>query len=529
MRQLAENRETARLAPLLNQIVSAIIGHRGEAGDSPFEPLNIERVVSSLRLLASRHQHEAAPFVRSWTPSLEDADRRSVRTDTARTLANGLDRVLLSGFAGGDAQVTAALTRAVHEATRPAGGEIFAELEREVVKLVADRLRQVKTVDYLKPLAQLASDQTVLDIATLNYDLTVETLAQDGGVELSRGVDNRQGGALTWSDEGINLYKIHGSVDWWIREDPYRTEPTRVGTETLIVSAEEPAEAHRHRAAIVLGDREKLEALSITLELMYDFAVSLRRCRRLIVVGYGFGDLHINRLIADWLDGDKSRNVTVLDPYWNPPPAWQSPLPQSFPARLATVMAAHNERGLRGHVVRQGTKDGLPSAIDQWPDDPAGRSTELTITYPNDEHAVLVELYLALDDRVQTVALQVGVPDAFSNTELGITISDSLECALVSPPPVEPMPTPLLLDRIQPSSEVHNEELSRLMASLKDGKPVTFKVLNRRRARALQPGNDLAVYDDLANFDLLVTVGYLAGFGRRVHAVRDGQLCVTPG
>jgi hypothetical protein len=55
-----------KLSPVLNYVCSAIIGHAGTSGQNPLNSLNIERVVSSIRLLAERGNHEAAPLRLPW-------------------------------------------------------------------------------------------------------------------------------------------------------------------------------------------------------------------------------------------------------------------------------------------------------------------------------------------------------------------------------------------------------------------------------------------------------------------------------
>jgi hypothetical protein len=62
-----------------------------------------------------------------------------------------------------------------------------------VIEIVAERLRDLGDVSYFGPLASLLSEQGALDIATLNYDLTIETFAQQEKLDLCRGVERRQG------------------------------------------------------------------------------------------------------------------------------------------------------------------------------------------------------------------------------------------------------------------------------------------------------------------------------------------------
>lgn len=75
------------------------------------------------------------------------------------------------------------------------------------------------------------------------------------------------------------------------------------------------AQPPRAQPAMVLGDREKLESLPITLSLISDFQNALSRATRLVIVGYSFGDQHINNIVGNWLDQNESRSVTIFSPY----------------------------------------------------------------------------------------------------------------------------------------------------------------------------------------------------------------------
>jgi hypothetical protein len=98
-------------------------------GSAPYDPLNIERVVSSIRLLADRRRHEAAPFVRSWTASLEEVDRENVSGATASRLHRAVAENILTTH-GASHDLHSALTAAVREATTSGNGDIYRRLER---------------------------------------------------------------------------------------------------------------------------------------------------------------------------------------------------------------------------------------------------------------------------------------------------------------------------------------------------------------------------------------------------------------
>lgn len=187
-----------KLSAALNQICSAIIAHRGTQGVSPLVPLNVERVISSIRLLRAREEHEAAPFVASWLPALSHAGSAEVSASTARQIKDQLGLGRGNPFPG---HLERALTEAIREVVDGnRTDQTYARLEEECIAAVADRLRRINDVSYLAPLIALSRRQGGLDIATLNYDLCVEQICKDLDEPLCRGL--RDGWPLTplsWS------------------------------------------------------------------------------------------------------------------------------------------------------------------------------------------------------------------------------------------------------------------------------------------------------------------------------------------
>jgi hypothetical protein len=242
-----------------------------------------------------------------------------------------------------------------------------------------------------------------------------------------------------------------------------------VGDESLVVRAD-VVRGMNSRPAVVLGDREKLEALSVTLELLYDFNVALRRANRLIVVGYGFADTHINRVIADWMDGDPDRRMCILDPNWIEAP--QQSFTGDFKARLRGAMANLDTVGLRGHVIKQGAGEGLCRAIDEWPDNPAARPIEVTIRYEGRHPVVTVSV--EMDSRVRSVEIEAAVPDAFQN-EPNVVHDFQRKLAAMELPPNGAIETPTLQD-LNTFARERDSRIATIVQKFRDGSGVDFAV-----------------------------------------------------
>ncbi|MCL4853981.1 MAG: hypothetical protein KJZ78_21685, partial [Bryobacteraceae bacterium] len=68
-----------------------------------------------------------------------------------------------------------------------------------------------------------------------------------------------------------------------------------------------------YRPAVIFGHRNKLTADGPFLDLLQAFVQSLEGSTLLTIVGYSFGDGHINALIARWLNGNTSRRLRIVN------------------------------------------------------------------------------------------------------------------------------------------------------------------------------------------------------------------------
>ena len=52
----------------------------------------------------------------------------------------------------------------------------------------------------------------------------------------------------------------------------------------------------------------------VPMELLKQFKADLKHLTRLATIGYGFGDLHIDQAIRDWLELGHDRQLVIVDP-----------------------------------------------------------------------------------------------------------------------------------------------------------------------------------------------------------------------
>jgi hypothetical protein len=346
-------------------------------GEDDRPALDVERLFASVELLVDRFDQPWSPFVAAWSPGLESfapAERvteSEIRSDLWRfenTLASTLN-ALRNAPSGRRPTTTSLGGRAVRSELASGLARIFQRLKPGDPGLILDALRErmvrslidvvkvesTSSVEYLKPLTQLASRQGSVTVATLNYDVTVETMAEASGMQCALGIEEWQAsGRFKWTTSGISLMKLHGSIDWAIEEA--RESPLPLQR----VSVRDPGAPESYRPAIVFGEGGKLRAEGPFLELLLDFHNALDESDRLLIVGYSFRDHHVNEMIARWFAGNAFRKIILLDP------TSLDSRHNSFVSRLRLVNAkgrSEDNQPRRFDHVQTGAADGLEQAI----------------------------------------------------------------------------------------------------------------------------------------------------------------------
>lgn len=313
--------ELSEWTRVLNAVYGAMAGYQGLRGRDPQLAVNIETLISSLRLLQVRDDHEVAPFVGNWLTAFNEfkGSRFKLREtkQLVASIAEALDRFSIATHRS----ISDSIAQIAASELKPDLRDSFRGAERFVLRELAKILYEHGNVEYLEPIIDLARSQTGgLDVITLNYDLTVEAAALDK-IKVNRGIDTWTPGeelSFPAEDRVLNLLKLHGSLDWREIEQVAGSYLTTMPKALNVVSSQDLENESRSLPWIVVGDRDKLGTDGPTLELNYAARVALRRSNHLVVVGYSFGDSHINALLRDWIAGDSRRTMNVLDVSFEP-------------------------------------------------------------------------------------------------------------------------------------------------------------------------------------------------------------------
>jgi hypothetical protein len=239
---------------------------------------------------------------------------------------------------------------------------------RNVAFIEANLHRLVGILDFIKANAPLW-------VFSLNHDLIIECFAAQYGIPLNCGFSNvmttfprreKNGtkiGDLTaetisiqqvengmpfWpsGQAGINLLKIHGSLDVFsfrdgeylarlipqtntvseligslraaneelIYVDPNRADPVRTYNE--ITFADDAGVMQFLRRTLLSGAFKFDNRFSQVLpnSFLVQFKTHLNHVTRLLCIGYGFGDIHINQALRDWLESRADRQLEIVAP-----------------------------------------------------------------------------------------------------------------------------------------------------------------------------------------------------------------------
>jgi len=192
-------------------------------------------------------------------------------------------------------------------------GQVFQETSAYMIAALKDLvwISDSSKVKYLSPILNILNDQEKICIATLNYDNSIELLAQSYEISCDTGISSwSDNGKLRFENSGINLIKLHGSIDWKkIGNISQGRMPTYLYSK---VDADEIMKTD-FKPAVIFGSRNKLTADGPYLDLLRNFSENLDEATELVVVGYSFRDSHINVYISNWLNANEGNRLSIIN------------------------------------------------------------------------------------------------------------------------------------------------------------------------------------------------------------------------
>jgi hypothetical protein len=359
---------------LLEFVVYSLRQQAASLGD--IEGLDVETMFNAIETLAGRKRLSIAPFIASWQPLVAEAERTAASAERFVSPEQELVRLLEMAIQTKAEEIQAHIGSSAAFRTLPArdavqnfvrellgaddGAElVFAGLAAAVLEALVRilRLEHPEKTRYLSPLVDLFRDQGQLTIATLNYDLTIETLGDLLETAVENGMSDWPAKERLAFGEGIILLKLHGSIDWKLSRHP------------VVASgfAKLPYESVRFQKgvepdtpAVIFGAGNKLRAGGPYLALLREFERSLDDSQALLVVGYSFRDDHVNAILTSWMNTDEARRMVILDK--------SADRFQVFPELGQLSLGNYlwwlsSERPVRVKLVNSSVHDGLQGAI----------------------------------------------------------------------------------------------------------------------------------------------------------------------
>jgi len=202
-------------------------------------------------------------------------------------------------------------------------GDIFNRFKKFItLHLVNDwtKFDYDKAQVLLQPIREVLnlSDRIKINIFTLNYDLIFENIFNSPSVKiLDNGFSEKdisESKLRYWATDfnnelsptKINLFKLHGSIDW-----EYNQDSEEISVKENIYDDREPL--------IIFGSYSKMLSFDPFLYILSNFRAFLEEATVFVVIGYSFHDKYINNLLIQQLSQntkeDIPKKLLVVDPF----------------------------------------------------------------------------------------------------------------------------------------------------------------------------------------------------------------------
>ena len=260
-------------------------------GKFKFSP-NIEELIFLMRRIRDREDYLPYPITGNWADKLIQLE-----TSFKSLESNKIDKV----------------------------NNLFSSIELKIKnKLLKEWLQFCESnSSYLKPLKQFfqnySNEEFCIEVCSLNYDQVLEKYFDETGIWM--GFSNGKWVGLESSPEQreekrrINLYKIHGSLNW-IRDpagDVFEKEKWEKGNSNI----EMKQDTLYQEPFIIFGQGVKTFSVEPFFSLIYQFRKLIKEKDYIFIVGYSFFDPYINNLLISKTIGT-SKKIIIVNPNFGP-------------------------------------------------------------------------------------------------------------------------------------------------------------------------------------------------------------------
>jgi len=256
------------LTEVLRFLCGGIRFQRGVTNQDPDLPLNIEEIANAALRLKNRMSNPLTAYVSGWHTRLTEL-----------------------------------------EGKHPKLLDFFVDAIYEQLSLWLATPDAAK-IDFLSRLCEFSGPYTV-SFFTLNYDLLVEAALTSRNAPFINGMDPKRGEwapELFHDDSVIRLFKLHGSLDW-VDHELY-------GICSMEFPRHERAEEFEgdQTPLIIFGTDQKLTSKEPFLSLLYHFSTEIKRSDIVVIIGYSFGDSHLNDILLQRLKENLQLKLLIAHP-----------------------------------------------------------------------------------------------------------------------------------------------------------------------------------------------------------------------
>jgi hypothetical protein len=194
--------------------------------------------------------------------------------------------------------------------------DIRCVIEGEIAKILGSYRTNA---DYFTHFEDFIPESGRLRIFTLNYDCCLEDSCFKAGIDVTTGFDphTKKWNPLLFDKEGqgINLYKLHGSLRWFGTRDLTRSDDRfQVHFELMELIPEDTGSLAPHlkvtsRPELILGPGSKVQVDDPYLTLLYEFHLALQQAKVCVVIGFSYGDDHVKTMLERAFD----TGLSILD------------------------------------------------------------------------------------------------------------------------------------------------------------------------------------------------------------------------
>lgn len=203
-------------------------------------------------------------------------------------------------------------------------GHLVADATEFIKRVVVDALTADNPVGF-ELIVEALRDPAIeeVNIVTLNHDTLVEQLLAREGIAFVDGF-GEQDGDVRWYDDTrydiadarVKLLKLHGSINWYTFIWQGRGWPA-------VLDRTSPAEAtdctgkslkleSRLPSFLCGGNKDAWYQHGLFADIHFRFHQALRRCSRMVISGFGWGDVGITNQIDRWLDQSPDNRLILL-------------------------------------------------------------------------------------------------------------------------------------------------------------------------------------------------------------------------